>query len=200
MAVGVTVSFIDGLPYRAGYRNFKIRSIEGIDDYAMMAEVIRRRLSKGSPPDLLVVDGGKGHLQAVKKAIEEMESDNPPDLAAIAKEDQKGEGEKVYIPGRKNPVNLRQDHPLLLLLMRIRDEAHRRAITYHRKLRRKAFTASELDEIPGLGPRRKQSLLRHFGSLSSIQNATSEELTKIPGITRSIAAKIKTALAHLDKG
>ena len=199
MAVGVTVSFLDGLPHRAGYRNFKIRSIEGIDDYAMMTEVIRRRLSKGSPPDLLVVDGGKGHLQAVKKAIDEMRSDNPPDLVAIAKKDQKGEGEKVYILGRKNPVNLREDHPVLLLLMRIRDEAHRRAITYHRRLRRKAFTASELDEIPGLGPRRKRLLLRHFDTLSSIHNASIEELTKVSGITLSLAEKIKTALARLDK-
>ncbi len=199
MAVGVTVSFVDGFPHRAGYRNFKIKGIEGIDDYAMMAEVIRRRLSKGSPPDLLVVDGGKGHLQAVKKAIDEMRTDNPPELVAIAKGDQKGEGEKVYIPGRKNPVKLRQDHPLLFLLMRIRDEAHRRAITYHRKLRRKAFTASELDQIPGLGPKKKQFLLRYFGTLSSIQKASIEELTKVPGITLSLAEKIKAALAHQDK-
>ena len=197
MSVGVTVSFVDGIPHRAGYRNFKIKGIEGIDDYAMMAEVIRRRLSKGTPPDLLVVDGGKGHLQAVKKVIEEVRTDNPPDLVAIAKGGQKGEGEKVYIPGRKNPVKLRQDHPLLFLLMRIRDEAHRRAITYHRKLRRKAFTASELDQIPGLGPKRKQLLLRHFGALSSIQKASIEELTKVSGINLSLAEKIKAALAHL---
>jgi excinuclease ABC subunit C len=199
MAVGVTVSFVDGFPHRAGYRNFKIKGIEGIDDYAMMAEVIRRRLSKGSPPDLLVVDGGKGHLQAVKKAIDEMRTDNPPELVAIAKGDQKGEGEKVYIPGRKNPVKLRHDHPLLFLLMRIRDEAHRRAITYHRKLRRKAFIASDLDQIPGLGPEKKQSLLRYFGTLSSIQNASIEELTKVPGITLSLAERIAAALAHQDK-
>jgi len=199
MAVGVTVSFVDGFPRRAGYRNFKIKGIEGIDDYAMMAEVIRRRLSKGSPPDLLVVDGGKGHLQVVKKAIDEMRTENPPELVAIAKGDQKGEGEKVYIPGRKNPVKLRQDHPLLFLLMRIRDEAHRRAITYHRTLRRKAFTASELDQVPGLGPEKKQSLLRYFGTLSSIQNASIEELTKVPGITLSLAEGIKAALARQDK-
>ncbi|MBP1741755.1 MAG: excinuclease subunit, partial [Deltaproteobacteria bacterium] len=199
MAVGVTVSFVDGFPRRAGYRNFKIKGIEGIDDYAMMAEVIRRRLSKGSPPDLLVVDGGKGHLQVVKKAIDEMRTENPPELVAIAKGDQKGEGEKVYIPGRKNPVKLRQDHPLLFLLMRIRDEAHRRAITYHRTLRRKAFTASELDQVPGLGPEKKQSLLRSFGTLSSIQNASIEELTKVPGITLSLAEGIKAALARQDK-
>jgi excinuclease ABC subunit C len=128
-----------------------------------------------------------------------MKTDNPPELVAIAKGNQKGEGEKVYIPGRKNPVNLRQDHPLLFLLMRIRDEAHRRAITYHRKLRRKAFTGSELDRIPGLGPGKKQVLLRHFGSLFSIQNASIEELTTVPGITLPLAEKIKAALPHLDR-
>jgi excinuclease ABC subunit C len=158
----------------------------------MMAEVIGRRLSKGSPPDLLVVDGGKGHLHAVKRVVDRMKNDNPPDLAAIAKEDYKEEGEKVYIPGRKNPVNLRQDDPVLLLLMRIRDEAHRRAITYHRKLREKAFTASDLDHIPGLGARRKHNLLKHFGSLEGIIGASEEDLAKVPGISPSLAERIKT--------
>ena len=194
MAVGVTVSFLEGVPRRAGYRNFRIKGIQGIDDYAMMSEVIRRRLSKGSPPDLLVVDGGKGHLQAVQKAVNQAKIDHPPELVAIAKGEQKGEGDKVYIPGRKNPVKLRPDHPLLLLLMRIRDEAHRRAITYHRKLRRKAFTASELDHIPGLGPRKKRLILRHFGALSAVQKASVEDLTKVPGVTLSLAEKIKDAL------
>jgi excinuclease ABC subunit C len=192
MAVGVIVSFLEGLPNKEGYRNFRIKGVEGIDDYGMMAEVIGRRLSKGSPPDLLVVDGGKGHLHAVKRVVDRIKDENPPDLAAIAKEDHKEEGEKVYIPGRKNPVNLRQDDPVLLLLMRIRDEAHRRAITYHRKLRKKAFTASELDHIPGLGTKRKHNLLKHFGSLEGIIGAREEDLAKVPGISPSLAERIKT--------
>jgi excinuclease ABC subunit C len=128
----------------------------------------------------------------VKRVVDRIKDENPPDLAAIAKEDHKEEGEKVYIPGRKNPVNLRQDDPVLLLLMRIRDEAHRRAITYHRKLRKKAFTASELDHIPGLGTKRKHNLLKHFGSLEGIIGAREEDLAKVPGISPSLAERIKT--------
>jgi excinuclease ABC subunit C len=192
MAVGVIVSFLEGLPNRQGYRNFRIKGVKGIDDYGMMAEVISRRLSKGSPPDLLVVDGGKGHLHAVKRVVDRTKNENPPDLVAIAKEDHKEEGEKVYIPGRKNPVNLLPDHPVLLLLMRIRDEAHRRAITYHRKLRGKAFTSSEMDHIPGLGAKRKQILLNYFGTLEAIFGASQEDLAKVPGISPSLAEKIKT--------
>jgi excinuclease ABC subunit C len=197
LAVGVIVSFLEGLPNKQNYRNFRIKGVEGIDDYGMTAEVISRRLSKGSPPDLLVVDGGKGHLQAVKKVVDLAKGKNPPDLVAIAKEDHKGEGEKVYIPGRKNPLSLSQDHPVLLLLMRIRDEAHRRAITYHRKLREKAFTSSELDHIPGLGAKRKHILLNHFGTLEAILSASEQDLAKVPGISASLAGKIKTFFSAL---
>ncbi len=194
LAVGVVVSFLDGQPNKEGYRNFRVKGVEGIDDYAMMAEVISRRLTKGSLPDLLVVDGGKGHLQVVKKVVDGTMDKDPPDLVAIAKEDHKDEGEKVYIPGRKNPVNLRRDHPVLLLLMRIRDEAHRRAITYHRKLRGKAFTTSRLDFIPGLGAKKKRILLYHFGTLEAILGASEEDLAKVHGISRSLAKKIKMFL------
>jgi len=190
IAVGATVSFVDGEPYRAGYRNFRIKTVEGIDDYGMMAELISRRLTKEPAPDLIVVDGGKGHLMAVKKVVDEQRAGDPPDLVAIAKANQGEESDKVFIPGRKNPVPLRQDHPVLHLLMRIRDEVHRRAISYHRKLRGKDLTASVLDRIPGIGMKKKQSLLNYFGSLDAVAGATVQDLLKVPGITHTLAKSI----------
>jgi excinuclease ABC subunit C len=190
MAVGAVVSFVDGEPHRAGYRNFRIKTVEGIDDYGMMAELISRRLSKDPMPDLIVVDGGKGHLMAVKKVVDALHTGDPPDLVAIAKANQDEESDKVFVPGRKNPIPLRQDHPVLHLLMRIRDEVHRRAISYHRKLRGKDLTASILDRIPGIGLKKKRSLLNYFGSLDAVAGAAVEELLKVPGITRTQAENI----------
>jgi excinuclease ABC subunit C len=189
-AVGAVVSFVDGEPQRAGYRNYKIKTVEGIDDYGMMAELISRRLSKDPLPDLIVVDGGKGHLMAVKKVVDGLHAGDPPDLVAIAKANQGEETDKVFVPGRKNPIPLRHDHPVLHLLMRIRDEVHRRAISYHRRLRGKGLTASVLDEIPGIGPKKRQSLLSYFGSLDAVAGATAEDLLKVPGITRTQAENI----------
>jgi excinuclease ABC subunit C len=190
MAVGAVVSFVDGEPHRAGYRNFRIKTVEGIDDYGMMAELVSRRLSKDPVPDLIVVDGGKGHLMAAKKVVDAHHSDDPPDLVAIAKASEVEDADKVFVPGRKNPIPLRQDHPVLHLLMRIRDEVHRRAISYHRKLRGKDLTTSILDRIPGIGLKRKQSLLNYFGSLDAVAGAAVEELLKVPGITRTQAENI----------
>jgi len=190
MAVGASVSFVNGLSHKAGYKNYRIRAVNGIDDYAMMAELVTRRLQRDAPPDLFVVDGGRAHLQAVKRAIEDSGGSETIELVSIAKGDESGEADKVYIPGRKNPLSLRHDHPVLHLLMRIRDEAHRRAVTYHRTLRRKALTASELDRIPGLGHAQKITLLRYFGDINAILSARREELEALPGITRSLAEKI----------
>jgi excinuclease ABC subunit C len=190
MAVGAVVSFVDGEPHRAGYRNYKIRTVEGIDDYGMMAELISRRLSTDPAPDLIVVDGVKGHLMAVKKVVDALHAGDPPDLVAIAKANQGEESDKVFVPGRKNPIPLRQDHPVLHLLMRIRDEVHRRAISYHRKLRKKDLTASALDRIPGIGPKKKQALLNYFISLDAVAGATVEELQKVPGIPPPLAERI----------
>jgi excinuclease ABC subunit C len=190
MAVGALVSFVDGQPRRSGYRNFKIKTVEGIDDYGMMAELISRRLFKHPLPDLIVVDGGKGHLAAVKKVVDGLQTADRPDLVAIAKASQGEEADKVFVPARKNPIPLRQDHPVLHLLMRIRDEVHRRAISYHRRLRGKGLTASVLDRIPGIGPKRKRALLNYFGSLDAVAGATAEELLKVPGISRTQAKTI----------
>ncbi len=194
MAVGAIVSFVDGLPHKSGYRSYKIKNIEGIDDYAMMSEMISRRLSGDALPDLFLVDGGKGHLMAVKKLVDRFQGGEIPNVVAIAKGDETNPGDKIYIPGRKNPLSLKQDHPLLLLFMRIRDEAHRRAITHHRKRRTKGFTSSPLDQISGMGPKRKQLLLKYFHDIRSISNASLDDIALIPGISRSLAKDIVKAL------
>jgi len=194
MAVGAVVSFVEGRPDKKGYRNYKIKAVSGIDDYAMMSELVRRRLSKKDPPDLILVDGGKGHLHAVRKTMDQMDLPNPPDVVALAKSGENGREEKVYIPDRKNPLNLRPDHPVLLFLMRIRDEAHRRAITYYRKRFLEDFKSSGLDGIKGLGPVKKRDLLRYFGSLSNLLKASIDDLVKTPGIGPHMAERIYKAL------
>jgi len=193
-AVGTVVSFLDGLPHKSSYRNYKIKGIQGIDDYGMMCEVVSRRLSKGNPPDLFVVDGGKGHLSAVKKMMRNFPELELPDVVAIAKADdrKKGKTDKIHIFGRKNPLSLKREHPVLLLLMRIRDEAHRRAITYHRKLRGKRFRESELDRIPGIGPKKRKLLLWHLGDIIGVSEAKFDDLILIPGISPSLAKNILT--------
>jgi excinuclease ABC subunit C len=190
MAVGSVVAFVDGLPHKEGYRNYRIKEVEGVDDYAMMAELVTRRLSAGPPPDLFLVDGGKGHLQAVKKVVDRLRPANAPGLAAIAKGNDTGETDKIFIPNRKNPLPFKEGHPVLLLLMRIRDEAHRRAVGYHRKLRAKGLRLSDLDRIPGIGPGRKRLLLKHFGSLEAIAGAETEALAEVPGISTTLAREI----------
>ncbi|MBN2123992.1 MAG: excinuclease ABC subunit UvrC [Deltaproteobacteria bacterium] len=189
MAVGAVVSFVEGLPHRAGYRNYRIRDVDGIDDYGMISELASRRLSSGGPPDLFVVDGGKGHLQAVKRVVDSFPEQARPELVALAKGGGGG-GDKAYLPGRKNPLPLRVDDPVLLLLMRVRDEAHRRAVSYHRKLRGKRLKEGDLDRIPGIGKKRKRRLLEHFPDIHAIARAEPEELARISGISPRLAEKI----------
>ena len=192
MAVGAVVAFVDGRPYKQGYRNYRIREIDGIDDYGMMAELIKMRVSKGNPPDLFLVDGGKGHLSAVKRVLDEHPFPEPPEIVSIAKSDARGEEryDKIYMPDRKNPLKLRPGHPVLLFLMKIRDEAHRRAISYHRMLKQKDIRKSRLDLISGIGPKRKRLLLRYFKDIYSISKASTDDLTKVPGISQSLARNI----------
>jgi len=192
MAVGTIVSFVDGLPHKPGYRNFKIRTIDVIDDYGMMTELVERRMTQGQLPDLFLVDGGKGHLSCVKHVIDRQASVDTTDVVSIAKPDENRQEryDKIFLPGRKNPLTLRNDHPVLLLMMRIRDEAHRRAISYHRKLRSKSLTASELDRIPGIGPKRKNSLLKHFGDIRAVAAAEHKALLEVSGINNDIANNI----------
>ncbi len=190
--VASLVSFRKGVPQRAGYRNYRIKEVQGIDDYAMIAEAVKRRLKKGDPPDLLVIDGGKGHLSAAQRAIETLGLESPPDVVSIAKADRSEAAavDRIYLPNRKNPLLLARNHPVLSLLMRVRDETHRRAVGYHRTRRRRRLTVSELDGIPGVGPKRKRALLKYLGDMRTIASAEIEALLRVPGINKRIAINI----------
>jgi len=192
LAVASLVTFVEGLPRKSAYRNYRIKEIKGIDDYSMIAEVVKRRLKKGTPPDLFVIDGGKGHLSVVLKTMGALGLVAPPEAISIAKADKGKPGtiDKIFLSNRKNPLILSRNHPVLSLLMRIRDETHRRAISYHRKRRKKRLTESELDMIPGIGEKRKMILLKHRGDLQSISKAKVSELERIPGISHVIATTI----------
>lgn len=200
-SVGVVVAFKDGVPDRRNYLNYRIKHVDGIDDYGMMSEVVTRRLAGPPLPNLFLVDGGKGHLAAVKKVLDQKIENNSaitvPDVVSLAKPDEfLGEvNDKVYVPGRKNPVRLAADHPVLFLMMRVRDEAHRRAVTYHRKLRSRGLTRSILDGIPGVGEKRKKALLKQFKGIDRIAKAKLEELCAVPGINRNLALKIIEGLS-----
>ena len=206
-AVGSLVCFEQGEPATHRFRHYKIRTVDGPNDYAMMAEVLERRLKRGllenDLPDLLMLDGGRGQLgvaMAVKREMKsadrnggDIEESNGTleklDWISIAKEKQ-NEGEKLYLPGRKNPILLAPHSPILLYLMRIRDESHRYGVSLHRKLRNKSTLASELDAIDGIGPRKKQQLLKTLGSLTQIKQASEEKLIQVPGIGPELARQI----------
>ncbi|HEY6837609.1 MAG TPA: excinuclease ABC subunit UvrC [Geobacteraceae bacterium] len=200
-AVGSRVVFRDALPAKDLYRRYRIRTVGQADDFAMMHEVLSRRFRPGEEddrPDLIVVDGGIGQLNILCRVLEELNVEGVAAASLAKSRVRKGmmetevrrTDERVFLPGRKNPVVLRQNSPPLLLLARIRDEAHRFAITYHKKLRGKSALASSLDEVPGIGPRRKKALLRHFGSLKGVGKASREELVQVDGISGELADAI----------
>ena len=197
LPVGVVVSFWDGTPDKNRYRRYHIKTVSGPDDYAMIYETVGRHLRHALEdeilPDLMLIDGGKGQLQAALSAAEELGLSGKLDFVALAKE-RESEGEKVYLPGRKNPLNLAKHSEVLRFLQRVRDEAHRFALSSHRKRRHKATLRSILDEIPGVGPKRKQTLLKHFGSLENITRASVEEIAALPGFNRKVAQNIKNHL------
>jgi len=200
-AVGSLVCFKSGEADKTHYRHFKIRTVEGPDDYAMMREVLKRRLSRAmeenSLPDLFIVDGGKGQLGIAISVADELGITEKLDWIGIAKE-KKGEGEKLYKPGRKNPILLQPHNPVLLYLMRIRDESHRYGITFHRRLRNKATLTSELDAIGGIGREKKRNLLRHLGSLKRIKSASVDELLQVRGIGSELAVTIHSHFNQTD--
>ncbi|MGE5217869.1 MAG: excinuclease ABC subunit UvrC [Chloroflexota bacterium] len=208
-AVGSMVTFIDGEPDKNLYRHFRIKTIDessGGDDFGMMLEVLRRRFSRGKEeadlPDLIVVDGGKGQLAMALTAMAEIGIDNV-DAVGLAKmrvqaaprsaEIERSE-ERLFLPGQSNAVILKRNSNALFLLQRVRDEAHRFAITHHRKLRSKQTLYSALDRIPGVGGARKRELLRAFGSVKRIQAATLEELLRVPSVNEPLAREILQAL------
>jgi excinuclease ABC subunit C len=195
-AVGSMVVFDKGKPEPAHYRRFKIKTISGADDYAMLGEVLKRRFKRAEAasgtwaikPNLVLIDGGKGQLNAAIAAMKEMGAGNIP-AAGLAKQN-----EALFIPGKSKPIVLPPSSPGLQLLQRLRDEAHRFALGYHHRVRRKQTFASALDGVPGIGAKRKKALIRQFGSLKGIREATVEELANVSGITESLAHKIKEYL------
>jgi excinuclease ABC subunit C len=193
--VGSAVVFENGEPKRAEYRHMRVKGDWGNDDYRSMAEVVgryfRRRIDEGRPvPDLAVIDGGKGQLTAARDALRAL---GVADVAVIALAKRE---EEVFLPGRREPVRLDRRDRALHLLQRIRDEAHRFAVRYNRKLRSKRTIRSDLASIPGIGPRRQRVLLRRFGSLKGVKEATRDEIARIPGFSETLASRILTYLGR----
>ena len=206
-AVGSMVVFVDGRPRPQEYRRFRIRSVQGANDLAMMAEVLRRRFKKASAPaektgeapqddakaaawatlpDLLIVDGGKGQLNAALGVLREAGLEPIVPVAGLAKRN-----EELFVKDEPEPIVLPRSSQALFLVQRVRDEAHRFAITYHRGLRQKRTITSALDAVPGVGPKRKKALLRKFGSVKGVRAADVDEIAATVGFTRSLADKVK---------
>jgi excinuclease ABC subunit C len=207
-AVGSMVVFEQGVPRKKYYRHFNIRTVSGPDDFASMEEVLVRRFNRWKSaqemeqtpgkkpdaafsllPDLLLVDGGKGQLSRAVAVLERYGLGERVFVAALAKQN-----EELYLPNRSEPIQLPRQSQGLYLIQRVRDEAHRFAITAHRKQRTRIGLASRLDAIPGIGPTRRKALLKHFGSIQAIRSATEEELAAVPGITAQLAQVIKSFL------
>ncbi len=184
-AVGAMVVFLRGLPFKDGYRRFRIRAELQGDDIGALKEVFRRRFAhREFPlPGLVLVDGGPAQLVALEQVLREKELELP--VLSLAKKN-----EEIYLPGKSVPVNLPETSPALQQLQRVRDEAHRFALSYHRNLREKGVSTSLLDTAPGIGRKRKQQLLEHFGSMDAILQATMEQLTAAPGFSRVMAQKV----------
>ncbi len=206
LAVASMVVFENGVPKGSDYRRFKIRTIEGPNDFAMMQEAVRRRFLKGLEerqnvqtenarfakfPDLLLIDGGKGQLSSVMEVLTELGLTHIPTIG-LAKQE-----EEIFMPDREESIRLPRRSDALRLLQRVRDEAHRFAITYHKSLRDKKTVHSDLDQVIGIGPKRKQLLLKHFGSMKRIREATLQELAQAPGMSIKIAESIKEQLEQI---
>ncbi|GMV07814.1 MAG: UvrABC system protein C [Gemmatimonadota bacterium] len=191
--VASAVVFENGEPRKAGYRHMRIQGDWGNDDFRSMAEVVgryfRRRRDEGRPlPDLAVIDGGKGQLGAAVEALRLLDLGDVQ-VAALAKKE-----EEVFLPGRRDSVRLDRRDRALHLLQRIRDEAHRFAVTYNRKLRSKRTIRSDLGDIPGIGPARQRELLRRFGSVKGVKEATQDEIARLPGFSEALATRVLTYL------
>ncbi len=197
-AVGSMVVFDQGKSKPAHYRRFRIKTVAGADDYAMIQEVLRRRFKRSREavtpdtwavlPDLVLIDGGRGQLNTAREAMREAGAESVP-IASLAKEN-----EEIFVPRKRQSIVLPRSSPGLQLLQRLRDEAHRFAITYHQRLRKRETFVSALDSIPGIGPKRKRALLKQFGSVKSIRTASEEELAATKNMSQSLAKKIKEYL------
>ncbi len=212
-AVASRVVFADGVPRKDEYRRFRVNTVAGADDFAMLYEVIARRLARRDRPgwelpDLLLVDGGKGQLGMALKAVEDAGVDGLA-VAGIAKARTRpgpaagDPGDRIvdrlFLPGRSNPVVFPPRSAGLFLLQRVRDEAHRFAVSYHRRRRRNATLASVLDAVPGVGEKRRAALLRRFGSIEGVRAAGVDEIAAVPGIPRAVAERIAESLGE-EKG
>lgn len=203
--VGAMTCMIDGEPDKSQYRKFTIKTVVGQDDFAMMHEVVSRRYARATTdsadlPDLIVIDGGKGQLGAACDALEKLGLLGRIPVAGLAKArvlpSSRGTSvvqhseERVFLPGRKNPVVLNRANPALFLLMRIRDEAHRFGVTFHRHRRGKSAFLTGIEGIPGLGPTRRKTLIKHFGSVVRLRAASLDEIAAVPGIPRKVAEEL----------
>jgi excinuclease ABC subunit C len=220
-SVGAMVVFEAGRPKNSEYRRFKIKTVEGPNDFASHQEVLRRRFRRAAKagvetmemeieesmgiepaeaqttqahdwalPDLIIIDGGKGQLSAAMEVLQELHVDIP--TVGLAKEN-----EEIFTPGSPDPIILPRSSQGLYMVQRIRDEAHRFGITYHRKLRSDRTFKSVLDEIPGIGPKRKQALMKHFGSVRAISAASIDELAALDGMNRQSAEKVKEYIGRI---
>lgn len=195
-AVGGMVVFESGRPVKSAYRRFKIKTVDGQDDYGMMHEIISRRYrriveqggTRNQVPDLIIIDGGRGQLNAGLRALAQVGAEDIPTISLAESH------ELIFVDGRDEPIALPEDSKALLLLRRIRDEAHRFAVSYHRQLRTKRSMLSELEEIPGIGKKRLKALLTAFGSLKGVRAASVDEIAKVPGMNYKLAEKLKKAL------
>jgi excinuclease ABC subunit C len=210
--VGSMVVMEDGIPKTSDYRRFKVGSVEGNDDYAAMEEVLTRRFTAllaereaplgerarrrrfAYPPQLLLLDGGKGQLNVGIRVLERLGLDDEIPVAALAKQ-----FEEIFVPGQADPVRIPRQSEALYLLQRVRDEAHRFAVSYHRKLRGRRMTRSVLDDIPGLGPTRKRRLVRELGGVRAVQTAPLETLLALPWLPDNVARAVHEKL-HLPGG
>ena len=194
LSVASAVCFRDGKPHKTHYRHYRIKTVEGSDDSASMAEVVGRRYARvqvegGVLPDLVMVDGGAGQVAAALRALDALELRAVP-VIGLAKRH-----EEIYLPSQSQPIQLDHASPALHLIQRLRDEAHRFANAYHQKLRTRRIQESVLDEFPGLGEKRKQTLLRHFGSIQRLRIATAEEIAAVQGIGKKTALALRGFLA-----
>jgi excinuclease ABC subunit C len=195
--VASMVVFENGRPKKSDYRRFSIKTVDGQNDFAAMNEVVGRRFKRmasepeteawASRPDLIIIDGGKGQLNAALDALRELEVDLP--IVGLAKEN-----EELFLPGQLHPIILDRDSQALYLVQRVRDEAHRFAVSFHRERRQKTSIRSALDELPGVGPKRKKALIQAFGSVKRIREAPEEQIAAVEGIGPALARQIKAAL------
>ncbi len=204
--VSSMVVFIDGRPQRSAYRRYRVKTVEGIDDFGTMREILGRRyrrgLVEGDLPDLVVVDGGRGQLNAARAVLAELGLEHQPIIGLAKPRGEKRKGargalDRIVHPELKDPLRPRANNPALRLLQQLRDESHDYAVRYHRQLRRRRTLSSALEELPGVGPARRNALLKHFGSARRVAEASLEDLAEVPGVGPALAARMHRAM-HVE--